>query len=103
MAEVLCIVHDDGHVTALSNGPGLDKRLRFDCAVMTRAGITGYRLETRDADEAIAGYVRGLGCAVCHITFPCGCIAEHVAAGYCPHGTARQVARIGRQVRAAMS
>ena len=88
MSNVLCIVHDDGHVVALANGGEVDRRLRVDYAAMTAIGITGYtmtRMETRAAAEA---HLAGLNCQACRIVCPCGCIPEHVAAGWCPHGTA---------------
>jgi hypothetical protein len=91
VANVLCLVHEDGHVVALANGGELDKRLRIDHAAMTAIGITGYTLTRMEAGAAAEAHLAGLNCGACRITCPCGCIPEHVAAGWCPHGTAEAI------------
>lgn len=91
MSNVLCLIHEDGHVAALSNGSETDKRLRIDLAAMKAIGITGYTLTRMETGAAARAHLAGLNCGTCRITCPCGCIPEHVALGWCPHGTAEAI------------
>ncbi len=97
---ITCMVNADGHVSAIANGPGIADRIRHDVAVLAECGVPGWTITQLPAAAAVEAMFDSLGCPACRIVFSCGCDIELIAAGGCPHDTAREVYRASQAVSA---